>query len=95
MASGPATWNFRGGVQPRSVPSEHLAGVQHIEPPLKINVKESIMAYGQDSGDQAVACRNQIENTSPFCPSEGLLHGHSWIYTVFNKTLVTTRDLNM
>lgn len=30
-----------------------------------------------------------------FCPLEVLLHGRSWIYTVFNKTLVATRDLNM
>lgn len=36
------------------------AEVQHTETPLKINVKESTVAYGQDSGDQVVACRNQI-----------------------------------
>lgn len=71
------------------------AEVQHTEPPLKINVKESTVAYGQYSGDQVVACRNQIENIPFFCPLEVLLHGCSWIYTVFNKTLVAIRDLNM
>lgn len=36
------------------------AEVQHTEPPLNINVKESTVPYGQYSGDQVVACRNQI-----------------------------------
>lgn len=34
--------------------------IQQTEPPLNINVKESTVAYGQYSGDQVVACRNQI-----------------------------------
>lgn len=37
----------------------------------------------------------KYKTLSFFCPSEVLLHGRSWIYTVFNKTLVATRDLNM
>lgn len=36
------------------------AEVQHTKLPLNINVKESTVAYGQYSGEQVVACRNQI-----------------------------------